>query len=175
MGIVVLLVFNLISYFKEKEKIDPYITSFSYVFRILNEIKTLQNAKIKLFEDEMEELLRIKSAFGKFELFSFLIMSPGRMQGNPIEILIDYLRMFLHLDILKFNSMYHEIEKHRDKISRMLEIIGYIDAILAIGGGSAIDVAKCIKLYSKMDDNALYLEQEYKDNEVLLIAIEGWK
>ena len=45
------------------------------------------------------------------------------------------------------------------------------DAILAIGGGSAIDVAKCIKLYSKMDDNALYLEQEYKDNEVLLIAI----
>ena len=38
MGIVVLLVFNLIAYFKEKEKIDPYITSFSYVFRILNEI-----------------------------------------------------------------------------------------------------------------------------------------
>lgn len=133
MGIVVLLVFNLITYFKEKEKIDPYITSFSYVFRILNEVKTLQNAKIRLFEDEIEELLRIKAAFGKFELFSFLIMSPGRMQGNPIEILIDYLRMFLHLDILKFNSMYHEIEKHRDKISRMLEIIGYIDAILAIG------------------------------------------
>lgn len=133
MGIVVLLVFNLIAYFKEKEKIDPYITSFSYVFRILNEVKTLQNAKIRLFEDEIEELLRIKAAFGKFELFSFLIMSPGRMQGNPIEILIDYLRMFLHLDILKFNSMYHEIKKHRDKISRMLEIIGYIDAILAIG------------------------------------------
>lgn len=149
MGIVVLLVFNLISYFKEKEKIDPYITSFSYVFRILNEIKTLQNAKIKLFEDEMEELLRIKSAFGKFELFSFLIMSPGRMQGNPIEILIDYLRMFLHLDILKFNSMYHEIEKHRDKISRMLEIIGYIDAILAIGEYREYLGAYCVPEYQE--------------------------
>lgn len=45
------------------------------------------------------------------------------------------------------------------------------DAILAIGGGSSIDVAKCIKLYSKMDDSILYLEQEYADNDVLLIAI----
>lgn len=45
------------------------------------------------------------------------------------------------------------------------------DAILAIGGGSSIDVAKCIKLYSTMDDSTLYLEQEYKDNDVLLIAI----
>lgn len=149
MGIVVLLVFNLITYFKEKEKIDPYITSFSYVFRILNEVKTLQNAKIRLFEDEIEELLRIKAAFGKFELFSFLIMSPGRMQGNPIEILIDYLRMFLHLDILKFNSMYHEIEKHRDKISRMLEIIGYIDAILAIGEYREYLGAYCVPEYQE--------------------------
>lgn len=45
------------------------------------------------------------------------------------------------------------------------------DAILAIGGGSSIDVAKCIKLYSDMDDTRVYLEQEYKDNEVTLIAI----
>lgn len=45
------------------------------------------------------------------------------------------------------------------------------DAILAIGGGSAIDVAKCIKLYSGMDRSVLYLDQEYRENDVLLIAI----
>ena len=45
------------------------------------------------------------------------------------------------------------------------------DAILAIGGGSSIDVAKCIKLYSGMDDTKVYLEQEYKENDVTLIAI----
>ena len=45
------------------------------------------------------------------------------------------------------------------------------DAILAIGGGSAIDVAKCIKLYSTMDDSKLYLEQEYLANDIVLIAI----
>lgn len=45
------------------------------------------------------------------------------------------------------------------------------DAILAVGGGSSIDVAKCIKLYCRMKKDKLYLEQEYKDTGVRLIAI----
>ena len=45
------------------------------------------------------------------------------------------------------------------------------DTIIAVGGGSSIDVAKCIKLYCKMSDERLYLEQEYKDTGVKLIAI----
>ena len=45
------------------------------------------------------------------------------------------------------------------------------DTILAVGGGSSLDVAKCIKLYCKMSEETLYLDQEYKDTGVKLIAI----
>ena len=45
------------------------------------------------------------------------------------------------------------------------------DTILAVGGGSSLDVAKCIKLYCKMSKNQLYLEQEYVDTGVKLVAI----
>lgn len=45
------------------------------------------------------------------------------------------------------------------------------DAIVAIGGGSAIDVAKCIKLFYKMDSRENYLKQEYIDTETPLIAV----
>ena len=45
------------------------------------------------------------------------------------------------------------------------------DTILAVGGGSAMDVAKCIKLYCRMSKDTLYLDQEYKDTGVKLIAI----
>lgn len=45
------------------------------------------------------------------------------------------------------------------------------DAIVAVGGGSTIDVAKCIKLYCKMDPDRNYLEQECTDSGVPLIAI----
>lgn len=45
------------------------------------------------------------------------------------------------------------------------------EAILALGGGSAMDVAKCIKLYAFMDSSSNYLEQIPKDNEIILMAI----
>lgn len=45
------------------------------------------------------------------------------------------------------------------------------DGIVAAGGGSAIDIAKCVKLFCRMDDRVDYLEQEYEENSVPLIAI----
>ena len=47
----------------------------------------------------------------------------------------------------------------------------HCDAIVAVGGGSTIDVAKCIKLYCKMNPGENFLQQEYKDSGVPLIAV----
>ena len=43
-------------------------------------------------------------------------------------------------------------------------------AIIAIGGGSAIDVAKCIKLFSNMDPDKNFLKQEIKANDIPFLA-----
>lgn len=45
------------------------------------------------------------------------------------------------------------------------------EMIVAVGGGSAIDVAKCVKLFCKMDKTVNYLHQEYFDTHIELIAI----
>ncbi len=45
------------------------------------------------------------------------------------------------------------------------------DSIVAVGGGSAMDVAKCIKLYSNMDTTENYLRQKIIPNDVKLLAI----
>lgn len=45
------------------------------------------------------------------------------------------------------------------------------DFIMAAGGGSAMDVAKCIKLFSNMDEDRCYMEQEIVENELPLLAI----
>lgn len=45
------------------------------------------------------------------------------------------------------------------------------DFILAVGGGSAIDVAKCIKLFATLKKDEDYLEQEIIENDIPLFAV----
>ena len=64
------------------------------------------------------------------------------------------------------NPLYEDVCKGVDLFN-----ITKCDTILAVGGGSSMDVAKCIKLYCKMNKETLYLDQEYKDTGIKLIAI----
>lgn len=45
------------------------------------------------------------------------------------------------------------------------------EAIIAVGGGSAIDTAKCIKLFSNMDSTSDFIDQTIEPNDIPLIAI----
>lgn len=45
------------------------------------------------------------------------------------------------------------------------------DAVVAVGGGSSMDVAKCIKLFSQLDPSENFLTQIYKDSDIPLIAV----
>ena len=45
------------------------------------------------------------------------------------------------------------------------------DTIVAVGGGSAMDVAKCIKLYSNMDRSENFLKQSIVPNGIPFIAV----
>lgn len=77
----------------------------------------------------------------------------------------------IHVPVIKFsdftpNPLYEDVCKGVDVLNSE-----NCDTILAVGGGSSIDVAKCIKLYCKMSKEELFLEQEYKDTGIKLIAI----
>ena len=64
------------------------------------------------------------------------------------------------------NPLYEDVCKGIDLFNRE-----GCDAILAIGGGSAIDTAKCVKLFCRMDPNIVYMKQEYRDTGIPLIAL----
>lgn len=135
LAFVCVLIYNNISYFKIKSEIDPYITSFSYIFRLLDAVDQVRKHKVSVLEKEREILKACSSSMTSFKTGSFLLMSTGRMSGsgNPLDMLVDFLRMTLHLDLIKFNQMLAEVRKHTQQIDQMLTIMGKIETLIVIG------------------------------------------
>lgn len=114
---------------------------------ILNGIDHLREA----LEDSKKVLLVCDSSF------PFLsIKDDIENMGVPHVIFSDFTPNPLYEDVCKGVDLF--------QITRC-------DTILAVGGGSSLDVAKCIKLYCQMPKDKLYLDQEYKDTGIKFIAI----
>lgn len=114
---------------------------------IFNGIDHLREA----LEDSKKVLLVCDSSF------PFLsIKDDIENMGVPHVIFSDFIPNPLYEDVCKGVDLFQ---------------ITKCDTILAVGGGSSLDVAKCIKLYCQMSKDKLYLDQEYRDTGVKLIAI----
>lgn len=96
----------------------------------------------------------------------FLVCSSSFNQLPIKDEITNIDKPYVTFDQFTSNPLYEDVSKG---VKRFRE--EHCDAILAVGGGSAIDVAKCIKLFSGMTDDKIYLEQEYRNNNVKLIAI----
>ena len=97
----------------------------------------------------------------------FLLVCGGSFRRLPIA------GYFETLDIPYVTFTDFTPNPQYDEVCRGVEVYraNGCDAIVAIGGGSAMDVAKCIKLYAPMMDDVCYLEQPYVDTGIPLIAL----
>ena len=135
-GIVVCMLWHILTYFREKKVIEPYIISFAYVLRLIDVCDELEKQKIPVYQKELEELREALKSLRELKRGSYWVMAgnQGRIGGNPLDILADYLRMILHLDILQFNRMLGKLREKTGQVETMLAITGYLDMTISIGG-----------------------------------------
>lgn len=136
MAIVVLVISNIVSYFKEKNEIDPYIVSFAYVMRLLDTCDKLQKLSVPVCPREWESMKAHKKTLQAMRRGSFWVMSPGRggqgVSSNPLEILMDYIRMVFHVDLIKFNRMLKHLRGHLEDVDALISIVGFLETAVSI-------------------------------------------
>lgn len=151
--------FNLFSYFREKAGIEPYITGFSYIMRLLKCAGELSALKIPMIREELSELSALRAQMKKFSQGSYLVMSMGHTSANPMELALDYIRMLFHPDLIKFNQMHRQLCLHREKIDRMLTIWGFLEAVVSIGAYRASLPQWCVPEFTA--SHAVRMEDGY--------------
>lgn len=75
------------------------------------------------------------------------------------------------IEVRKFND-FEPNPKYEAVVKGVKQFLDFgTNVIFAVGGGSTIDVAKCIKLYSNMNHSENYLQQTIVPNDVKLLAV----
>lgn len=134
-GLILCMLYNIFVYFKEKSEIDPYITSFSYVMRLVDISGKMAAVLPPEIEEEAEELRKHRKRLGKFKRGAFWLMSSGRMSGsgNPLDIFLDYARMIFHLDLIKFNTMLEQVRNCTEDVDVLFYTTGYLETAIVVG------------------------------------------
>lgn len=78
----VLLCINMVTYFKQKKEIDPYITTFAYFIRILKVTEEFSAHPIEILKPWMEQIAAGTAKFKKFRRFSSVLMQQNSMSGT---------------------------------------------------------------------------------------------
>lgn len=86
--------------------------------------------------------------------------------GEELQELFSELGIaFYHFSDFRANPRLEEVEEGIQAFSAFRG-----DSILAVGGGSALDTAKCIKLFTGLSKEKPYPEQEFQENGIPLLV-----
>lgn len=161
-GIALLAVYNIVTYFREKSEIEPYLVSFDYVLRLLAVCEKLEKVSVSACEKEWERMRRHASELKSVRRGSFLVLSGNRggSTGNPLDILFDYIKMIFHVDIIWFYRMLHKLRGHLEDVDGLIACVGYVETAIAVGAfRQSLGNGYCIPVFAK--ESGLTLKEGY--------------
>ncbi len=135
-ALLIILCRNMIFYYKEQKEIEPYITSFHYISRLLAAANSIAGEPVEEIAKERKALRDGYQAMERFRKNSFIVLSGGgrvSTSSNFMEVLLDYLKMIFYLDLIKFNQMLRAVRMHRDEIDSMVTVIGALESTVVVG------------------------------------------
>lgn len=163
-GLCILLVVlcrNMMFYYKEQKEIEPYLTSFRYIIRLMESAQEIGKEPIAEIAREREGLLECCKKMDGFRRNSFIVLSGGVPGTNPLDLIFDYLRMIFYLDLIKFNQMLHLLQKHPAEIDRMVTLIGGLETAIVIGEyRTGLGGGYCVPVFRPEEERGAFLKME---------------
>lgn len=146
-------------YINEIDNVDDYN-------RVTKDIQKIdyKEQEIRYSLDDLEELKKIYNLNKPlFVIDSFLLNNKDLFESKIKRI---FGKNIITFSDFKPNPLYDDVLKGLNSFKT-----NNCDSIIAIGGGSAIDTAKAIKLFLPLDESKNYLEQKHEYINLKLIAI----
>lgn len=131
LGVVFSIIFNMAWYFRTKGKVQPYIITLKVIMADIKAATKMKQMQLPVCEAKQQELTEALGAMKGFGGGDSGIFSSGAAGGDPASLVADYINMLLHLDLIRFYSMYRKMQQHREEIDVIHGSLGYFEMLIA--------------------------------------------
>ena len=139
-ALVVMFAVNIGTYFRYKAEVESYFMCFKYIVRMINaasRIGKLYHAEEKRSGQEIpslhelqEQLEKAAGELAPIRRGSFLITNS--VSGSLVDVIMDYVRMLFHVDIIHFNHVRKLAEEKTDTIDQLFTALGELETAICI-------------------------------------------
>lgn len=124
--------YTIVTYYKTKSRIDSFFTCVRQIVAMVNAAKNICRLNIDELSEYNDSLSAHINTFRKITNNSWLLVSGKVSGGNLSDMLMEYVRMFTHIDLIKFNSMLVHLGKYRSEIYDLMDNLGNLEAMISI-------------------------------------------
>jgi len=126
---VVMLIVCIGDYFSAKNDFGENFIFIKYLSDVLKVSGDIEKSEVPGMENDFARLKEINKELKPVRKNLFLI-STGN-EGSPGEVIMVYVRMIFHVDIIKYNRLLKTIREKSEVISEMFELLGDIEVAMA--------------------------------------------
>lgn len=131
-GIFVLLfalTYSISLYYKEKAKVANEISCFKQTVSILRAVEKLTKFQAKELTPYLNPMKEAQESLILFKKLSSILL--GGRSGSPLDIVLDYVRMLTHIDLILFGQIAAQFETHKKEIILCIEQFGFLESMIA--------------------------------------------
>ncbi|MBO4834833.1 MAG: hypothetical protein J5483_01860 [Lachnospiraceae bacterium] len=132
-ALVVIVALNIILYFRFKAPIEPYFNCVKYLVSMVTageKTAKILNKEASPFSADAIRLTELVHTFSSVRRGSWLITNS--VSGSLVDVIMDYVRMLFHVDLIRFHSMHKFCSEHEEEIRELYEILGGIETAVCI-------------------------------------------
>ncbi len=130
-ALVSVISINMYTYYKKKNELDSNSMSLGYILRMMKTAEELIKMDISVLKTEFDDLETNIKNLSPVKRGAFLITSKN-VSGSLADVIMEYVKMFTHIDIIKFNRVVKTISEKTDDIDNLFSILGKIESCIAV-------------------------------------------
>ena len=133
-GIFLLLVINILLYFKDKNALGGLFESLGFIVRLSRESLNLINSNIKLPSEYMAQISENTRFLKRLKNRGIYLAASGQGAngGSPVEIILTYLNMVFHFDLIEYDLMLKDLSGKKNLLENMLLLFGRLDSAISV-------------------------------------------